>query len=54
MAPLEIFEDAIAEIAARLDLREPNRDATDQARNQNCSSDTQVSGGSRYRILCAP
>ncbi|HUD05472.1 MAG TPA: DEAD/DEAH box helicase family protein [Candidatus Saccharimonadales bacterium] len=27
MADLEIFEDAIAEIAARLDLREPNRQA---------------------------
>ncbi|MEY2424364.1 MAG: type restriction enzyme [Acidimicrobiaceae bacterium] len=27
MADLEIFEDAIAEIAARLDLREPNREA---------------------------
>ena len=27
MGDLEIFEDAIAEIAARLDLREPNREA---------------------------
>lgn len=27
MAELQIFEDAIAEIAARLDLRDPNRDA---------------------------